>query len=396
MVDFTRKYLKNFFTVEARFIRDSEPVPFGLYVHLPINQKLVRLKQESTIIDEGFSEKYITRGLTYFHIQKSQERELEEYLKRPLSEKELTQAAATAATTPVAASVVPAPRPIAPLKPQEAPFQPTPQATPPPPTVETSPAFEAKLKETLKGLDSKDERDRAEAVTQARKIVKDVVLLAENPQSLFSEAWDASLEAGVGEHSINVCTFAVMFGLGLGMKDRNLLKEIALAGLIHDLGVTQVPYQHLRHDEDQRPEESLAPFQAHVPATLQLVKTLRVAMPEHSIKTIAQQHEKFDGTGFPLKLRNWDIGESAQILSMADLFETMLSGTHDSVKHPIGEAFSIISKVEKSRIHPERFNPSLFNKLLKWIESGTGTTIADESRNLATDLAGSLLTPETA
>lgn len=94
-----------------------------------------------------------------------------------------------------------------------------------------------------------------------------------------------------------------------------------MAGLFHDLGLTDLPQDIADLPDWEVPEDKKAAFYAHVEASLNRVKAKRIIVPPAVEKAILQHHEKFNGRGGPKALSNTRISEEAMILSFADQFD---------------------------------------------------------------------------
>jgi HD-GYP domain-containing protein (c-di-GMP phosphodiesterase class II) len=93
------------------------------------------------------------------------------------------------------------------------------------------------------------------------------------------------------------------------------------AALLHDIGKLRVPSGLLN-----KPEKPTAPewdqLKAH-PIQGSLIAAPLLEWLRPMDKVIAEHHEKFDGTGYPVGLRGEQISQGARIVTVADCFEAM-------------------------------------------------------------------------
>lgn len=124
------------------------------------------------------------------------------------------------------------------------------------------------------------------------------------------------------DHSVQVCMIASLLGKWLGYKDREL-KEIAIAGLLHDIGKINIPDEILNKAEALNDEEFKI-MKTH--ATLGYVLLMNnKEFDENTLMAVFQHHEWYDGTGYPHGLKGKDINKYARIVTIADVYSAMIS-----------------------------------------------------------------------
>jgi putative nucleotidyltransferase with HDIG domain len=90
----------------------------------------------------------------------------------------------------------------------------------------------------------------------------------------------------------------------------------------HDIGKVAVRRELLRKSGPLSLDE-LAEIRTHPSAGAELVRPLRVA--RHALPYVLCHHERWDGTGYPSRLRGRAIPLEARLLSVADAFDAMTS-----------------------------------------------------------------------
>ncbi|MBU6480648.1 MAG: HD domain-containing protein [Nitrospirae bacterium] len=121
---------------------------------------------------------------------------------------------------------------------------------------------------------------------------------------------------------VNVGILATKVGAGLGYYGKEL-ERLTLAGLLHDIGLFVVPQSvitkagRLTHDErtliEQHPELGN--------------QAIRKAGPKYDwlAQVVRQAHERWNGQGYPNKLKGRQISEFAQIIGVVDVFDALVS-----------------------------------------------------------------------
>jgi putative two-component system response regulator len=138
------------------------------------------------------------------------------------------------------------------------------------------------------------------------------------------QALTAALETRDAEthgHSERVVTFSLRLGREYGLSAPNM-KALEFGSLLHDIGKIGVPDAILRKPAKLTEEEweRMREHPLHGQQILRGIEFLKGAA-----KVVAQHHEKWDGSGYPLGLKAEDIDICARIFSVADAFDAITS-----------------------------------------------------------------------
>jgi response regulator RpfG family c-di-GMP phosphodiesterase len=126
----------------------------------------------------------------------------------------------------------------------------------------------------------------------------------------------------IGSHSQRVSTYSKGIGRLLGFSVPDAL-ELEVASILHDIGELSIPAEIIRKPVDSLNSEELQLWQSHVlrgEVVLHLVPNF-----EKAAKMVRHHHEKFNGTGFPNRLRGEDIPMGARIIAVADAYDGVLN-----------------------------------------------------------------------
>lgn len=130
----------------------------------------------------------------------------------------------------------------------------------------------------------------------------------------FVDAKDPS----TANHSETVSALAAAIGAEMGL-DENTVDQLALAGLLHDIGKIGIPDSLLQAPRALTPVE-FETIKAHPALGFSLLEGLGIAPID---EWILHHHENWDGTGYPDKLAGDEIPLGARIIRVADAFEAM-------------------------------------------------------------------------
>jgi putative nucleotidyltransferase with HDIG domain len=124
------------------------------------------------------------------------------------------------------------------------------------------------------------------------------------------------------QHSLNVATIVAVIGRWLKLPGAQL-KNLILAGLLHDIGKLFVPLSVL-DKPDKLSSREYEVIKRHPHEGYWIVHDeQRVA--ESAKIGILQHHERQDGSGYPNKLTGDEIHPFAKIIAIADIYDAMTS-----------------------------------------------------------------------
>jgi diguanylate cyclase (GGDEF)-like protein/PAS domain S-box-containing protein/putative nucleotidyltransferase with HDIG domain len=159
-------------------------------------------------------------------------------------------------------------------------------------------------------------------------------------------------------HSKRVSAMCLKMGRALGLSDDDQ-KELALAGLFHDIGKIAIP-DHILGKQEALTAEEYERMKTHTEAGYQI---LRAADEYSNLAEYAlYHHERYDGKGYPTGLKGDKIPYFARIISIADAYEAMTSERSYRVKKTKEEAI-----IELRACAGRQFDPELTETFIKHV-----------------------------
>lgn len=128
--------------------------------------------------------------------------------------------------------------------------------------------------------------------------------------------------ADLYEHSINICALAILTALKLKI-DRQTIHDIGVGCLLHDIGLRYTTLNFNEKDVESLNERELAEFKKHPVYGYSTLKDENW-ISDVSKYIILYHHERLDGTGFPLHIK--DIPLECRIVNVCDAFDEMICG----------------------------------------------------------------------
>lgn len=146
--------------------------------------------------------------------------------------------------------------------------------------------------------------------------------LEDNPEMAMKLWQIETADSYTYEHSVKVCMMTILLAkwLNVAMSE---VKELGKAALLHDIGKCNVPNEILNKPDTLTPEE-FSVMRTHSTLGYVLLSTGKV-LNELVLKGILHHHERFDGKGYPAKLKGSQIPEYARIIAVVDVFDAMTS-----------------------------------------------------------------------
>lgn len=151
-------------------------------------------------------------------------------------------------------------------------------------------------------------------------------------------------------HSDRVSEYSVLIGKKLELSEKDM-KTLKVGGLFHDIGKIGIPDSILLKEakltDDEYSEIKNHPsIGAHILCNAEVFQDI--------IPIVKHHHEKFDGTGYPGKLKGEDIPYLARIAAVADTFDAMTS------KRTYRNALPLdVVKAEIERCTGTQFDPAI-------------------------------------
>jgi len=121
---------------------------------------------------------------------------------------------------------------------------------------------------------------------------------------------------------VNVAILATKVGAGLGYHGKEL-ERLTFSGLLHDIGLFAVP-QSLITKSGRLTQDERMLIEQHPVLGYQAIRKAGQKY-DWLAQVVSQAHERWNGQGYPNKLKGRQISEFAQIIGVVDIFDALVS-----------------------------------------------------------------------
>jgi len=180
--------------------------------------------------------------------------------------------------------------------------------------------------------------------------------ILENSNTLLGLSRIRTMDTYTFEHSVNIGVLMMSFAKIKGMP-ADLIHEIGVGGLLHDIGKTLTPPEILNKPGKLTDEEFKIMRQHVIDSRIILEKTPGIT--RNALDVAALHHEKFDGTGYPDGKKENEISVVAQMSVIVDVYDAL---TADRCYHK-GQDPSVVLKRMLSW-GGSHFNPQLVHEFI--------------------------------
>lgn len=177
-------------------------------------------------------------------------------------------------------------------------------------------------------------------------------------------------------HSVSVAGLMITFSRAMGF-DMSLIKEIAIGGMLHDVGKMLTP-NNVLNKPGKLNDGEFKIMKSHVVYSRELLEG-KPGITQAALDVAAMHHERIDGSGYPLGLKGDEISLVGQMSTIVDVYDALTSvRVYKSAWEP---NLALKKLLEWSSTH---FKPELVKEFIRCLGIyPIGTLVELESGNVA-------------
>ncbi len=188
---------------------------------------------------------------------------------------------------------------------------------------------------------NEDQKKYIEDVNTAKKMLQDLASgkeldlgMAENiSEHIYSKINDCGsimdcvnsvriADAYTYSHLVNVSVYSMLLGKWLGFSKKQL-KEVVMAGLLHDVGKSYIP-EEILNKRGPLTEQEYEIMKRHTIYGYEIVKKCKDISMDVK-RAVIMHHEKEDGTGYPFGIKGSQKNLYSKIVTISDIFDAITS-----------------------------------------------------------------------
>jgi len=236
------------------------------------------------------------------------------------------------------------------------------------------------LNKTKGAFNDEDEGFLRILATIAASFIENATLYDELRRSHLETIYRMALVAefrdqqDTGKHLRRMSRYSGILAAGMGMSYHES-EDIRYASPLHDIGKVAIPDSILRKPGKLSAEE-YEEMKRHTVYGSQMLVNAESRLLRLAAKIAIAHHEHFDGTGYPHKLKGAEIPIEARIVSVADVFDALISKRVYKGAWTVEESLAYI-KNEEGKL----FDPEVIACLSKYMDDIKGA-MEEENRRI--------------
>lgn len=175
-----------------------------------------------------------------------------------------------------------------------------------------------------------------------------------------------------GAHARRVATYALILARAQGLNVR-AQRSVERIALFHDVGKIHAALFDIVHDSSSLSPEERRLVSTHPRRGAEVLEPLSMFYPDLS-EGVLSHHEKWDGTGYPRRLKGTEIPLQARIVSIADTFDVITHSRPYKEGESVTDALNAIQEGSGTQ-----FDPMLANLFVVAGVSSEVKTAADKA-----------------
>jgi putative nucleotidyltransferase with HDIG domain len=200
-----------------------------------------------------------------------------------------------------------------------------------------------------------------------------------NKDALMNVAQISESDNNLYAHSVNVSVLATMIGTHMGL-NMSQLKDLATGALLHDIGKVKIMNDKKLIEELKTEEEIEKHIKLMHPKVGYDFLGEQKVWNAHIKVAVLMHHEKYDGSGYPMKVKGNEMNQLAKIVSICNVFDTLISGRNKEERKTVSEVIEYL--VMMSDVHFDAEMVKKFTMNIAAFPTGSGVLLSSNEKAL--------------
>lgn len=178
-------------------------------------------------------------------------------------------------------------------------------------------------------------------------------------------------------HSVNVCIYSLVIGIGLGYSEEKL-RELGVGSMLHDIGKVKVPQQIIQKP-GRLTKDEFEEIKRHTWYGYEILKDTKGISMTASYIALGH-HERIDGSGYPCRQKDRNIHKAARIVAVSDVYDALTSDRVYRKKLMHHEVIDYITSLKARHFDPDIVD--VFIRYLAYYPIGTAVVLNTGEKGL--------------
>ncbi len=159
------------------------------------------------------------------------------------------------------------------------------------------------------------------SVAPVKETVDEIVQKVINHESIFMQLTGIrDIDNYTFQHCVDVCIYSVITGRNMSLSTQELT-ELGMGAILHDIGKCKIPFDILLKPGELTKEEYMI-MKLHTVYGYDIISNTE-GLNKRIAGIACQHHEKWDGSGYPIGLKDNQIDVLARIVAIADVYDAL-------------------------------------------------------------------------
>lgn len=207
-------------------------------------------------------------------------------------------------------------------------------------------------------------------VDKIHKLVENIVdQLLSTKEIVLTLSQLRSIDDYTYEHSVNVSVLSLIVGIDMNL-ERDSLQNLGIGAMLHDIGKAVISDSVLKKPSRLSTSE-FNEIKKHTVFGYEILT--KIKLPEEAALIALSHHEKYDGSGYPNKLKGTEIPLFSRIVAVADVYDAISNDRVYNKKFSPDKVYKQISQLGDTHFDPEIMEK--FISHLTLYPTGTGVIL---------------------